>query len=68
MLETVSNERTVARNFLALGSGEAVARVVAFAAIVYIARVLGAASYGVIEVAGAIVLYFSRVADAGFDL
>jgi O-antigen/teichoic acid export membrane protein len=45
-----------------------VARIVAFAAVVYIARVLGASEYGVIEVAGAIVLYFGRLADAGFEL
>ncbi len=64
----MSHDRSVARNFLALGSGEAVARIIAFAAVVYIARALGASAYGVIEVAGAIVLYFGRLADAGFDM
>jgi O-antigen/teichoic acid export membrane protein len=45
-----------------------VARVIGFAATVYVARVLGAGYFGAIELAGAIVLYFSRVADGGFDL
>ncbi len=53
---------------MALGSGEVVARVVAFGATVYVARTLGAASYGALELAAAVVLYFSRIADAGFDL
>ncbi len=62
------SERLVARNFLTLGSGEAVARIIAFAATVYVARVLGPESYGIIELAAAIVLYFTRVADFGIDL
>jgi len=62
------SDRLVARNFLALGSGEIVARVVGFGATVYIARALGAEAYGVLELAAAIVLYFTRIADAGFDL
>lgn len=61
-------ERLVARNFLALGGGEAAARVIAFIATVWVARRLGAASYGVLELAAAVTLYFARVADAGFDL
>lgn len=63
-----SAERLVARNFAALGGGEALARLVAFAVTVYVARVLGPAPYGVIEVALAIVLYSSRIADFGVDL
>jgi len=62
------SERVVARNFLTLGSGEALARMIAFGATVYVARVLGPESYGIIELAAAIVLYFSRVADFGIDL
>lgn len=61
-------DRLVTRNFLALGGGEALARVVGFVATIYIARVLGASSYGIIEFAAAIVLYASRVADGGIDL
>ncbi len=40
----------------------------AFAATIYIARVLGAEGYGVIAFATAVVLYISRIADAGADL
>ena len=61
-------ERLVARNFLTLGSGEAIARLIAFAATVYVARVLGPESYGIIELAAAVALYFSRIADFGIDL
>jgi O-antigen/teichoic acid export membrane protein len=66
--ESGSHDRIVARNFLALGSGEAAARIIAFGVVVYVARALGASAYGVIEVAGAIVLYVGRFADAGFDI
>ena len=62
------DERLVARNFLALGSGEVFARVVAFAATIYVARTLGAEYYGVIGFATAVVLYLSRIADGGMEL
>ena len=58
----------VARNFVALGLGEAAARLVAFAATVYAARTLGPAGFGMIGVATAVLLYLNRVADGGFDL
>ncbi|MGH7476606.1 MAG: flippase [Longimicrobiales bacterium] len=58
----------VARNFAALGSGEVIARAIAFAATLYIARALGPAAYGVIGFAAAVTLYFSRIADCGIDL
>ena len=58
----------VGRNFLALGLGEALSRLIAFGAMVYAARVLGAGPYGTIGVAAAVILYLSRVADAGFEL
>ncbi|HXF94913.1 MAG TPA: flippase [Gemmatimonadales bacterium] len=58
----------VARNFFALGLGEALARLVAFAATVYAARALGPAGFGMIGVATAVMLYLNRVADGGFDL
>lgn len=61
-------ERLVARNFLALGSGEVIARIVAFIATIYIARTLGAEYYGIIGFATAIVLYLSRIADGGMEL
>ena len=62
------SERVVTRNFLTIGSGEVVARILAFVASVYLARVLGAEVYGAIAFATAILLYFSRVADGGLDL
>ena len=61
-------DRLVARNFLALGSGEVAARLIAFAATVYIAHVLGPDYYGIIGFATAITLYLNRVADGGVEL
>lgn len=57
----------VGRNFLKLGAGEAVARIIAFGATVYVARALGASAYGVIALATAILLYLSVLSDAGID-
>lgn len=59
----MQSERSVSRNFLALVSGEAISRVVAFAVVVYIARVLGADGYGVIAFATGINLYLAKIAD-----
>ena len=42
---------TVIRNFLAVGSGEALGRLVAFVAYLFLARTLGPESYGVIAFA-----------------
>jgi O-antigen/teichoic acid export membrane protein len=58
----------VARSFLALGLGEAFSRLIAFAATVYAARTLGAGLFGTVAFAAAVVLYFNRVVDAGFEL
>ena len=58
----------VARNFLALGGAEIVGRVVAFAATVYAARVLGAEAYGVVGFATAVMLYFGHLAAFGLDV
>ena len=44
------------------------ARIIAFAAPIYIARVLGAEGYGVIGFATAVLLYLTRIADAGAEL
>lgn len=60
-------ERLVARNFLALASGEALARAIAFGGTIYIARTLGPEFYGVIGFAMAVVLYLSRIADGGME-
>ncbi|MEJ7812196.1 MAG: flippase [Gemmatimonadaceae bacterium] len=60
--------QVVARNFLALGSGELIARGLAFAASIYMARALGVEMYGVLGFATAVLLYFMRIADGGLDL
>ena len=59
---------TIARSFLALGTGEAIARVIAFGAMLVVARRLGAEGLGVVSFATAVLLYLSRVVDAGFDM
>lgn len=59
--------RSVVSNFLALGSGETVSRLIAFGATIYIARVLGADGYGVIAFAVGINLYFSKIADFAIE-
>ena len=63
----LASEWVVARNFLTLGAGEARPRLIAFAAAVYLARTLGAASYGII-VAAAVMLYLVRLTDSGMEL
>jgi O-antigen/teichoic acid export membrane protein len=64
---TESHEKTVQRNFFALGAGEAIARLIAFAATVYLARTLGPGAYGVIGLATAVLLYFTYLADCGIE-
>jgi len=55
------------KNFLALGSGEAVSRVIAFGAYIYLARVFGPDGYGVLAFAAAVTLYLARVADFSIE-
>lgn len=55
-------------SFAALASGEAAARGLAFATTLVIAARVGPGGLGVVAVAIAVVLYLSRVVDAGFDL
>ena len=55
------------KNFLTLGSGEAVSRVIAFGAYVYLARALGAEGYGIIAFAAGITLYLAKVADFAIE-
>ncbi len=57
----------VLHGFLALASGEVTARFISFAATVYLARTLGASSYGILGFAAAVMLYLSRVADFGME-
>lgn len=58
----------VGRNFLTLGAGEVAARLIAFGATVYLARTLGASTYGVIVFATAILLYLSFITDCGVEM
>lgn len=65
------SERTdavVGRSFLKLGVGEAVARLIAFAVTVYLARLLGPGVYGVIVLAMAILLYVNCITECGIDM
>ena len=59
---------SILRSFVALGIGEAAARVIGFAATLVIARRLGTEGLGIASFAFTIVLYLKRVVDAGFDL
>jgi O-antigen/teichoic acid export membrane protein len=58
---------TVGLSFLKLGFGEAMARLIAFGATVYLARTLGADVYGVVVLATAVLLYFTFVTDCGVE-
>ena len=62
-----SPSSTVFWNFLAVGSGEAIARIVAFAGLLYVARNVGAAGYGVIAFVAGTTLYLTKVADFGIE-
>jgi O-antigen/teichoic acid export membrane protein len=62
------HEGAVARTFMTLGSGDALARIISFGAFVYLARALGAEAFGTLELAAAIVIYGNRIVDFGFDL
>ena len=57
-----------ARSFVGLAAGEAVARLIAFAATLLVARRLGPAMYGIIGVTSGIMLYLTQVADGGVEL
>ena len=61
------NSKTVVGNFVALGSSEVLARLIGFAATIYLTRVLGPEGFGVIGFAAALVAYFSLGVSAGFN-
>lgn len=60
-------DHLVGRNFLALGSAEAVARIIAFGGTIYLARTLGVQAYGVIALASAVLLYLTHIGEFGLD-
>jgi O-antigen/teichoic acid export membrane protein len=66
-MATPATARPAVQGVLALGAGEVTARLLAFAATVYLSRVLGASFYGMIGVATTVVLYLNRAVDAGMD-
>ena len=64
----MSSQGRIARSFLALASGDAVARVIAFGAAVLVARRLGPEMLGIVTFASAVLLYFKNGAQCGIDL
>ena len=66
--DKMSTKNTVSRNFLALGSGEVVSRLIAFCTAIYLARVLGAENYGIIAFAIGVTLYLSKIADFSIEV
>lgn len=64
----MSESERIGRRFLALGGGEIVARLLSFAAMIYLARVLSPALYGVIGVMMGVMLYLGQLADGGLEL
>ncbi len=58
----------VGRRFAALGGGEALARLAAFVATIYLARTLSPAMYGVVGVAMGVMLYLIQITDGGIEL
>ncbi|MBM2812810.1 MAG: rane protein involved in the export of O-antigen and teichoic acid, partial [Chloroflexi bacterium] len=57
----------VVLNFAALSSSEAVARIIAFGGMLYVARRVGAANYGAIAFVSGLTLYLAKIADFGID-
>lgn len=61
-------ESKVGRGFLALASGDGLARVIAFAAGVWVARELSPGAFGVVTFSTGLLLYFSNIVECGIDL
>jgi O-antigen/teichoic acid export membrane protein len=57
----------VSSNFFSVGGGEVIGRVFAFASMLYAARHVGAASYGIVAFAATITLYLGKLADFGIE-
>jgi len=65
--DRMTPNRRVISNFLALGTGETVSRLIAFSVAIYLARILGAEAYGIISLAVGMSLYLGKVADFGIE-
>jgi O-antigen/teichoic acid export membrane protein len=63
----VSATGAVVRNFLTLGAGELLSRVLGFAGTIWIARQLGTDGYGIYGFGFAVLLYFGAVGDLGME-
>ena len=59
--------RRAAKNFLSLSIAQIVSQVILFMVVIYLARILGAAYFGKIAFAQAVVLYFSLIANLGLS-
>jgi O-antigen/teichoic acid export membrane protein len=59
--------RRVSRNVLTLGAGELLSRLIGFGATIYVARQLGAGTYGIIGFGFAVLLYLAAVTDGGLE-
>jgi len=59
--------RTIVKNFVALFTGEVIARVSHFISVIYLARMLGAAGFGAINFVLAIISYFLIVTNLGLN-
>ncbi len=64
---TATAPPSVVRNFVTLGIGELLSRVIGFLGTIYIARQLGSEAYGVVGFAFAVLLYFGAVGDLGME-
>jgi O-antigen/teichoic acid export membrane protein len=56
------------KNILRLASGDLIAKAMSFFAFVYLARILGVASFGVLEFAGSVLTYLLLIADGGLEM
>ncbi|MCP4609850.1 MAG: flippase [Planctomycetes bacterium] len=63
-----SNARKLALNFILLSGGEALSKVFAFVAFVYLAKLLGPDTYGGVEFALAVAMFFSLIVEGGLGI
>ena len=56
------------RNILRLATGDLISKATSFFAFVYLARILGVTSFGVLEFAGSVLAYLLLIADCGFEM
>jgi O-antigen/teichoic acid export membrane protein len=64
----VSDSRKLALNYILLSGGEAISKVLAFVGFAYLARLLGPDTYGNLEFALAVTLFFNLIVEGGLGL